>query len=112
MARPVIGIPMQTLDPIPGQTPLCWIMGQTYVRVLSEIEAVPWLIPPLTGDVATLRAIYEQLHGVFLTGGMDVDPCQYEEPKDTLCGKTDQSRDRTELQLVRWAVEDKKPVLG
>ena len=30
MSRPVIGIPMQTLDPIPGQTPLCWIMGQTY----------------------------------------------------------------------------------
>jgi putative glutamine amidotransferase len=112
MARPVVGIPMQTLDPIPGQTPLCWIMGQTYVRVLTELGAVPWLIPPLVGDVDTLRAIYEQLDGVFLTGGVDVDPSSYAEDRDTLCGKTDRSRDWAELQLVRWAVEAKKPVLG
>src|SRR5436190_1435911 len=112
MARPIVGIPMQTLDPIPGQTPLCWIMGQTYVRVLTEIGAVPWLIPPLVGDVDTLRAIYEQLQGVFLTGGVDVDPSQYEEPRDASCGRTDTARDGAALQLVRWAIADKKPVLG
>lgn len=112
MSRPVIGIPMQTLDPIPGQTPLCWIMGQTYVRVLTEQGAVPWLIPPLVGDEDTLRAIYEHLHGIFLTGGVDVDPSNYEESKDALCGKTDKARDWAEMQLVRWALEDKKPVLG
>lgn len=112
MPGPVVGIPMQTLDPIPGQTPLCWIMGQTYVRALTEQGAVPWLIPPVVGDVDTLRAIYEHLQGLFLTGGVDVDPCQYAEPTDSLCGKTDKARDWAELQLVRWAVEDKKPVLG
>lgn len=112
MSRPVIGIPMQTLDPIPGQTPLCWIMGQTYVRVLSENGAIPWLIPPIIGDTETLRGTYDRLDGIFLTGGVDVDPSQYDEPKDALCGKTDKARDWAELQLVRWAVEDKKPVLG
>ncbi|HMO34408.1 MAG TPA: gamma-glutamyl-gamma-aminobutyrate hydrolase family protein [Gemmatales bacterium] len=112
MSRPVIGIPMQTLDPIPGQTPLCWIMGQTYVRVLTENGAIPWLIPPLLGDVDTLRAIYERLDGIFLTGGVDVDPSQYHEPRDALCGKTDRARDWAELQLVRWSLEDSKPVLG
>jgi putative glutamine amidotransferase len=112
MARPIVGIPMQTLDPIPGQTPLCWIMGQAYVRVLTDAGATPWLIPPLVGDLPTLRSIYDHLHGIFLTGGVDVDPSQYEEPKDILCGRTDRARDWAELHLVRWAVEDKKPVLG
>src|SRR5215471_14471170 len=112
MSRPLIGIPMQTLDPIPGQTPLCWIMGQTYVRALTDCGAVPWLIPPLAQDEPTLQEIYRSLNGLFLTGGMDVDPCVYHEPKDDLCGKTDPSRDWVELQLVRWAVADRKPVLG
>jgi putative glutamine amidotransferase len=112
MSRPIIGIPMQTLDPIPGQTPLCWIMGQTYVRVLTEEGAVPWLVPPLTFDEETLRAIYHRLDGLFLTGGVDVDPAHYNESKDPLCGKTDAARDSAEIQLVRWAIRDQKPLLG
>src|ERR1043166_3632530 len=100
MARPIIGIPMQTLDPIPGQTPLCWIMGQMYVRVLAEAGAIPWLIPPLTGELSTLRGIYEQLDGLFLTGGVDVDPACYNEAKEKICGKTDVARDWAEMQLI------------
>jgi putative glutamine amidotransferase len=112
MSRPIIGIPMQTLEPIPGETPLCWIMGQRYVRILTEAGAVPWLIPPLADDLATLRAVYEKLDGLFLTGGVDMDPAHYDEPKENGCGKTDRARDGAEIQLVHWAVADEKPVLG
>jgi putative glutamine amidotransferase len=110
--RPVIGIAMQTLEPIPGQLPLCWVMGQKYVCALTEVGAVPWLIPLLTGDEETLRAIYEAADGIFLTGGVDVDPAAYGEPRHELCGRTDPDRDWTELCLIRWALEDQKPVLG
>jgi putative glutamine amidotransferase len=108
----VIGIATQTLEAIPGQLPMTWIMGQRYVRVLTGLGAVPWIIPLLPGDEETLGAIYDRLDGVFLTGGVDVDPDSYREQRHPLCGKTDPPRDWTEMQLVRWAIRDGKPVLG
>jgi putative glutamine amidotransferase len=73
---------------------------------------VPWLIPLLQGDEGTLRAVYERLDGVFLTGGVDVDPSQYGEERQAGCDRADPARDWTELTLVRWALADDKPVLG
>ena len=110
--RPVIGIATQTLDAIPGQLPLCWVMGQKYVRVLTDAGAAPWIIPLIQNDIDTLRSIYEHLDGFFITGGVDVDPSQYGETRTRLCGRSDAPRDWTELQLIRWAIEDQKPVLG
>jgi putative glutamine amidotransferase len=110
--RPVIGIATQTQQAVAGQTPLAWIMGQQYVRALTEAGAVPWLVPLLSGDEATLRSIYDRLDGIFLTGGVDVNPANYDEPLHSLCGPTDHDRDWTEMHLVRWALADQKPVLG
>src|SRR4051812_30713498 len=67
--RPIIGIATQSLDANPAQQlPALWIMGQKYVRALTSAGAVPWLIPLLPESEDTLRCIYEQLDGVFLTG--------------------------------------------
>jgi len=110
--RPVIGIATQTQDAVPGQTPLAWVMGQRYVHVLTKAGAVPWIVPLLPDDLATVRAIYEQLDGVFLTGGVDVDPAAYQEDRLQLCGRSDPPRDAVELALLRWALADHKPVLG
>lgn len=110
--RPVIGIATQTLEPIAGQLPLAWVMGQRYVRVLTSVGAVPWLIPLMPDDEPTLRAIYDRLDGVFLTGGVDMTPVNYGEQRHEKCGPTDPARDAVELRLIRWAREDNKPVLG
>jgi putative glutamine amidotransferase len=110
--RPVIGVTTQTQEAVPNGLPTCWIMGQRYVEVLTSFGAVPWLVPLVADDEATLRAIYERLDGIFLPGGADMDPASYGDEKDALCGRTDIARDRTEVQLVRWAAEDGKPVLA
>jgi putative glutamine amidotransferase len=110
--RPVIGIATQSLEAVPGKLPPCYLMGQRYVRVLAAAGAVPWLIPLLPEDEPTLRAIYANLDGVFLTGGVDVDPATYGEERHELCERSDPARDWTEIALVRWALADKKPVLG
>lgn len=110
--RPLIGICTQTQEPIAGQTPVAWIMGQTYIRVLTSCGAVPWLIPLVADDEATMAEIYDRLDGVFLTGGVDVDPSYYGEQKHELCGRTDMPRDDTEIWLVRRAKAEGKPVLG
>ena len=110
--RPVVGIATQSQEAVAGQLPPTWIMGQKYVRVLTAYGGVPWVIPLLMGDEPTLAAIYGHLDGVLLTGGVDVDPACYHEPRHPLCGKTDPPRDWTEARLVRWAIRDHKPLLG
>jgi putative glutamine amidotransferase len=110
--RPIIGVPTQTLEEIPGELPRCWVMSQQYIRVLVQAGAVPWIIPLLSGDTATLREIYDRLDGVFLPGGVDLHPSSYQEEPSALCGRTDADRDETELTLTRWAMEDKKPLFA
>jgi putative glutamine amidotransferase len=111
-SRPIIGLATQTLQPIPGQAPLSFVMGQQYVRVLSGSGAIPWIIPLLLEDEATLRAIYDQIDGVFLAGGVDVEPSAYGEHRSDWCGPSDPARDAVERSLLHWAAIDKKPVLG
>jgi putative glutamine amidotransferase len=111
-SRPIIGVPTQTLEEIPDQLPRCWVMSQQYVRVLVAAGAIPWIIPLLEGDTATLRPIYDRLDGVFLPGGVDMDPTTYHEESSTLVGRIDPARDEIELTLTRWAIEDKKPLLA
>ena len=110
--RPVIGVVTQTMAPVPGQIPLSWVMGQKYVHALTAEGAVPWVIPLIQEDEATLRCIYERLDGLFLMGGVDMDPVQYGEERLPVCGQTDPARDWTELTLVRWSIAEHKPVLG
>src|SRR5215210_1919934 len=113
--RPVIGIPtqtLQTLGGIPADFPPSWVMSQRYILTLTAAGAIPWMIPLVGNDEETLRGIYEQLDGVFLPGGADIDPDSYGENRHPLCDRTDPPRDAVELMLARWAMEDRKPLLG
>ncbi|MGL4421112.1 MAG: gamma-glutamyl-gamma-aminobutyrate hydrolase family protein [Gemmataceae bacterium] len=110
--RPVIGIATQTLPPIFGERPPCWVMGQRYVEVLRSVGAVPWVIPLLPHDPATMQEIMQRLDGVFLTGGVDVDPSQYGEVKAAYCGAIDPDRDAIETMLLRYAIDESLPVLA
>jgi putative glutamine amidotransferase len=113
--RPVIGIPtqtLQTLGGIPADFPPSWVMSQRYILTLTAAGAIPWMIPLVGNDEETLRGIYDQLDGVFLPGGADIDPDSYGEDRHPLCDKTDPPRDAVELTLARWAMEERKPVLG
>ena len=113
--RPVIGIPTQNLksiDRIPEDLPDSWLMNQRYFHACTSVGAIPWMVPLLDDDPETLRAIYERLDGVFLAGGVDMDPDSYGEERHELCGRTDPPRDTVELMLARWAMEDGKPLFG
>ena len=113
--RPLIAVPTQTLqaiDGIPPDLPHSWVMNQRYFAALTLVGAVPIMVPLLADDEDTVRALYERVDGVFLAGGVDVDPSSYREDKLDVCGSTDPDRDRVELMLTRWAIEDGKPVLG
>ena len=113
--RPIIGVPTQNLQSIGGVSPdipASWVMSHRYVHALTSVGGIPWLIPLLGDDVATLRGLYEELDGIFLPGGADIDPQSYSATRHPSCDRSDPPRDRVELMLVRWAMQDRKPVLG
>ena len=112
--RPLIGVTTQSLqaiDGIPAGLPTSVVMNQRYYHAVSTAGAAPVLVP-LLDDLETLRAIYERMDGILIPGGVDIDPTTFgEEPHERL-GRIDPARDHVEMQLVKWAVEDRKPVLG
>jgi putative glutamine amidotransferase len=114
MPRPLIGVTTQTLqaiDGIPEGLPNSVVMNQRYYHAVASAGGAPVLVP-LLDDLDTLRAIYERTDGILIPGGVDVDPASFGEDPHERLGRTDPARDRVEIQLVKWAVEDDKPVLG
>jgi putative glutamine amidotransferase len=112
MRRPVIGIATQTLPAVPGERQACWLMGRSYVEELRKVGAVPWVIPLIPHDPDTLQEIFGRLDGVFVTGGVDVDPSRYGEAKLPLCGATDPDRDAVEIALLNHALARGLPVFA
>jgi putative glutamine amidotransferase len=114
MSRPLIGVTTQTLqaiDGIPEGLPNSVVMNQRYYHAVASAGGAPVLVP-LLDDLEALRAIYERTDGILLPGGVDVDPAAFGEKRHDRLGRIDPARDRVEIQLVRWAVEDDKPLLG
>jgi putative glutamine amidotransferase len=113
--RPIIGITTQTMhsiDGIPEGLPSSWMMNQRYIHAIAEAGGAPVLIPLLGEDAGTLRSVYEHMDGILLPGGVDMDPGAFGEAQSPQLGRIDPARDAVELTLTRWAVEDKKPLLG
>jgi putative glutamine amidotransferase len=93
----------------PGGRPK-YAVNRAYIKALAAAGAAPVLIPPL--EEASLRQVYARLDGLLLPGGEDVAPAHYgEEP---LAGnlEVEEERDRLELTLARWSIQDDLPVLG
>ena len=112
MSRPLIGITAQTLqaiDGIPEGLPNSVVMNQRYYHAVALAGGAPVLVP-LLDDLETLRAIYERTDGILIPGGVDVDPAAFGEQPHERLGRIDPARDRVEIQLVKWAVEDGKPL--
>ena len=113
-SRPLIGVTTQTLqaiDGIPEGLPHSVVMNQRYYHAAAMAGAAPVLIP-LLDDTDALRAIYERMDGILIPGGVDIDPGAFGETPHEKLGRIDPARDRVEIQLAKWAVEDEKPILG
>lgn len=82
-----------------------------YVDSIAEAGGMPVLLPLLTNK-ELLREAYDSVDGLLIPGGEDVHPRFYGETPHEKLGTTSEIRDEVEIQLIRWAYEDDKPVLG
>ncbi|MFD1426784.1 putative glutamine amidotransferase [Kroppenstedtia sanguinis] len=72
---------------------------------------IPFLLPYAT-ETDVLDGMVQQIDGLLLTGGDDIDPSLFgEEPLPGL-GEVEPERDRMEIALVRKMVHAGKPVLA
>ncbi|HET91776.1 MAG TPA: gamma-glutamyl-gamma-aminobutyrate hydrolase family protein [Chloroflexi bacterium] len=111
MNDPVIGITGRTEQSArPPNIPL-YSIGQTYVHAILLARGAPVVIPPHL-DEDRLRAIFERIDGLLLSGGGDVQPSFFGERDSGLLWSLDERRDRTELALARWALAERLPVLA
>ena len=86
-------------------------LNNAYVTALESAGIVPVVVPPLSNNDA-VRSILSRVDGLLLTGGEDVEPSIYGQPRSSKCGSSNEARDHTEIALVRTAKEMRLPVLA
>jgi putative glutamine amidotransferase len=109
--KPLIGI---TTAMVPNKYtwgPDAYSQNQQYVDAVLTAGGVPVLLP-FTHTTEELRALYGELDGLLFAGGGDVDSSEYDEPAADVLKDVNPERDRIELQLIKWAIADDKPVLA
>lgn len=90
-----------------------FIVGEKYVRAVSEGAGGMPLVIPALGDQIPLPQLVAQLDGLLLTGSpSNIEPHHYDGEPSAPDSEHDPSRDATTLPLVRAAVAAGVPVLG
>lgn len=107
---PLIGISVGSIKrPDTGAAYLA--VRPTYTHAVAVAGGAPMLIP-LQLDRDSLRAVYEQMDGIVLSGGGDIDPVRYGAACSPHTASIDEARDEAEILIAQWAVEDDKPLLA
>jgi len=108
MKRPVIGLTSRSTN---GPTRLTGV-SRAYLAALEGAGAAPLIVPLGLGQ-ASWRALFERLDGVLIPGGGDIglQRLGVEGPLPSL-KETSEERDVLEFTLVRWAVDEGRPILG
>ena len=86
-------------------------LAKGYYQSVLEASGSPVVIPPYT-DASAMSALLDELDGIILSGGSDMNPLLVgEEPIPQLHG-INPERDVPELMLIRQAYERQIPILG
>jgi len=107
--RPRIGISVNFEDLGKGRNGM--YIGADYTDGVYEAGGLA-VVLPFTVDEDVIEEIADDLDGLLLTGGVDVDPAYFgAEPLPGL-GEVTPVRDRMEALLIRAMMARKKPILG
>src|SRR4051812_48059050 len=107
---PIIGIAARAVRDEAWCPPLVGAR-KGYIDAVVQAGGLPMVLPPL-GDMTRLRGFFDAIHGLLLTGGVDMNPALYGEEPIPELGEVQADRDTAELPLARWAAAEGKPLLG
>ncbi len=108
MSAPLIGITTSvTVDKSPERA----YVNIAFIRAVQEAGGIPLLLPPhLSPDVQA--ALWPRLDGLVLTGGGDIDPARFGQPRHAKVDDVSPARDELEITLTRRALDDDVPLLA
>jgi len=86
-------------------------LNAAYVEAIEQAGALPFVIPPLS-SLTRVADIVGACDGLVLSGGEDIDPDRYGEPRDATVEETNPERDATEIALVEAARAGACPTLA
>ncbi len=113
--RPIIGVPclMGIAHFAQNDAWFPKIYGNVidYLRAIEAAGGAPLLIHLTTND-EVLDRLYQQIDGLLLAGGEDIDPASYGAPRHPRLGDPDPLQDNVEIKLTRRALRDGKPILA
>lgn len=88
------------------------LLPYEYLAEIQRAGGLALMIPPDPATEANPNEVLDQLDGLILAGGCDVDPSSYGADPHPATINTVLARDRSELALASAAVERDMPVLG
>jgi putative glutamine amidotransferase len=100
-----------TADDYPGGDPHRAHLNRSYVLAVQQAGGIPLLLPPYLVR-PTLDALWERLAGLVLTGGGDINPRRFSEPRHDTVDGVSEGRDALELELAERAVVQGLPLLA
>lgn len=108
--RPVIGINMDFVPPGKGTSP--WLrLHAGYADSILAAGGLPFLIPPFPkNDI--IQAILDEVDGIVLSGGADLDPQREGHPYHPAVRPMPERRESADRLLVRQILKRKLPVLA
>jgi putative glutamine amidotransferase len=109
--RPLIGITAFETRYIDSPHLPIFALNRRYVMAVEAAGGAPVMLPPgLSGE--SLRALFDRLDGLLLSGGGDIDPVCYGETPHPATKEVSADRDQMELDLARWAMQTGKAMLS
>jgi putative glutamine amidotransferase len=111
MSYPVVGITGCTDQSARPPNIHIFSISQAYVRAVELGGGSSIVIPPQLEETQ-LRAIFECLDALVLSGGGDIHPRFFDEEDSGLLWLVDERRDLTELMLAGWALAEDLPLLA
>jgi putative glutamine amidotransferase len=108
MVAPLIGI---TTSVTVGKVPERAYVNGAYIRAVQAAGGIPVLLTPhFTPEVQA--ALWQRLDGLLLTGGGDIEPGRFGEPRHPTVDDVAPARDELEIGLTRRALADDVPLLA
>jgi putative glutamine amidotransferase len=113
MARPpLIGVTTSaTADDDSSGTPHRAHLNRAYVLAVQQAGGVPVLLPPYL-DRPAREGLWGRLDGLVLSGGGDIDPARFHEPRHPAADLISKARDALELELTERAIAQGMPLLA
>jgi len=108
MFAPLIGITTSlTVDKAPERASV----NIAYIRAVQDAGGIPVLLPPHLSNEAR-AALWQRLDGLVLTGGGDIDPARFDQPRHPKTEEVAPARDELELGLTRRALDEDVPLFA